>query len=687
MSHLPQYHPAHQQEKASISKLASILPQDLFILRAEDGGDYGVDRILEVVDEGVVTNVRSHIQVKSIKRNPQKDGSVKYPVPLKSVNYLLNTVNSIFLVYSASEETFYWDWTRQIALAADRKGINLRKPPQKTLTFQFTQALTQEAFGLICSKLLESNALLRRIGLDRGSLRESYVPKEDSPGLYSELLLLYLQEKYESVIGLFRGSPTDDVPASNLVALSYYHTRNYREALKTNAKTLARSPSDKQAQRVLAMILCEKGIENHNTELIKRAKETMLGLDRGEWGCDDFYNYGNILSALGEYIDAIAHYEIALEINPDGPMAWKNMATCYFYQKDHQQGMKCLDRALELDESLIEALISKANTLRDVYSEPQQAADLLKKALELSDIDYFDNSVIYYWLAKSLSDAGDPHQALAAIDQGQMVHPGNESLEAMRLAVLVEHWRNSEGLSDHAVHSLSVAIEKRPKAFPLRTELVKIYAGQGKSREAYFLILETFWELNFDCADEVLYRFPVSDLAALVSRLGDYLEFRAKNNSDAGFFENFDIHTTTLQKIELVFAIKFANLLDIVVPGRQEDALLGELDGYIAEFRSTTETCSELITEGCKDASVGEQSELIAQLVLALPELVLRELTRQIGWLLTTRGYGAKVADRMIRESKHIGGWFSETVEPVLKGVHNVIGWSEKTDPRQTSRG
>ena len=113
MSQLPKVHSTHIQEKNSYQALENILPKDLFIIREEVGGDYGVDRIIEVVQDGFASNLRSHIQVKSIKNSSSND-VIKFPVPVKTINYLRNSVASLFFVYSEADDCLYWQWVNKI---------------------------------------------------------------------------------------------------------------------------------------------------------------------------------------------------------------------------------------------------------------------------------------------------------------------------------------------------------------------------------------------------------------------------------------------------------------------------------------------------------------------------------------------------------------------------------------------
>ena len=174
MGNLPQHHSSHKQEAKSLGKLRELLPNDLFILRSEDGGDYGVDRILEVVNDGSVTNIRAHVQVKSQKKETKSD-SVRFPVPINTINYLLNTIHSLFIIYSVNEDAFYWEWTRQIALSANGKQIDLESINQKTFSYTFQKMLDLSAFEDIHKKLISDNQLLKDIEVDCRPLEKTLI--------------------------------------------------------------------------------------------------------------------------------------------------------------------------------------------------------------------------------------------------------------------------------------------------------------------------------------------------------------------------------------------------------------------------------------------------------------------------------------------------------------------------------
>lgn len=120
MDNLPQSTSTHDQERKALIRLSNTVPMGLFILREEDGGDYGVDRILELrQDTTLVTNHRIHLQLKSeedAQRN--KDGTYSFPIPISNLNYLMNQPHSLFIVYLMNEDVLVWEWVTAIYAAA-----------------------------------------------------------------------------------------------------------------------------------------------------------------------------------------------------------------------------------------------------------------------------------------------------------------------------------------------------------------------------------------------------------------------------------------------------------------------------------------------------------------------------------------------------------------------------------------
>lgn len=167
MPKLPISDNSHDQERRSLTALNNAIDGDLFLLRSEDGGDYGVDRILELKIFGKhVSNFRAHSQVKSVangKRN--SDGSVSFAVPLTTLNYLYNQPNSLFILYLENEHMLLWEWVTEIVQFTKLREIDLENTLQETVSFRFEKILDRTSLELIHSRVVSTSTVVRNVAI------------------------------------------------------------------------------------------------------------------------------------------------------------------------------------------------------------------------------------------------------------------------------------------------------------------------------------------------------------------------------------------------------------------------------------------------------------------------------------------------------------------------------------------
>lgn len=173
MENLPNAHESHDQERTSALRFELLVPKDLFLVREENGGDYGVDRILELrKNSKYVSNVRSHVQLKSLKStNRNNDLSVSYPVSINNINYLMNQNFSLYIIYLSDEEKFLWDWVVNIYYSCLDSNIDVTTTDQEKFSYRFSNELDKKAFEEIHVGILEKSAFLRTISEKRLYLR------------------------------------------------------------------------------------------------------------------------------------------------------------------------------------------------------------------------------------------------------------------------------------------------------------------------------------------------------------------------------------------------------------------------------------------------------------------------------------------------------------------------------------
>ncbi len=168
LSHrLPKSPASYQLAARGKEAVRSSVPQDLFFDREETGVDYGVDLILEMVDGENVTNFRLYLQIKATNQSSRDSSTLfAYPVELKTVEYL-SMQPSIFIVWSASTGTLWWDYCAEILRAARTKESEKPKNiPKKTIRYGFSRILNEETWGMIHRNCLDLYHTLRSLALN-----------------------------------------------------------------------------------------------------------------------------------------------------------------------------------------------------------------------------------------------------------------------------------------------------------------------------------------------------------------------------------------------------------------------------------------------------------------------------------------------------------------------------------------
>lgn len=329
---LPKRLVTYDQEEESIDRFRIIVPRDKFFVRNEGGRDYGVDLILELRKEkNLLTNFRTHIQMKSVfntKRNC--DGSLSFPVPIKTLNYLMNQANSIFIVYIVNEDKFLWEWTTNIFMFCRNSNINISDTDKKKVSYKFTSELSEDSFNNIYNKIMNHGEMERKLSEYLSPL------KENCDSLFE--LLQYYKWEDENTFGngysLLR-KPTEKI---NL-AQSYISDGNYKRALEIFTS--------------LADI--------YETEFM-------------------YINCAILSQSIGKYSKAIEYSNKLLKINPKCFEAYFVKGTCLGERKKYSQAIKNLEKALNIKQC-IEAF----HNLGYIYfekGERDNAIECLNRCLE-----------------------------------------------------------------------------------------------------------------------------------------------------------------------------------------------------------------------------------------------------------------------------------------------------------------
>lgn len=678
MDKLPQIHKSHIQERTSYQKLEAVLPKNLFLLRSEDGGDYGVDRILEVVDVGSVTNIRSHLQIKSKRSVRKSTNGFSYAVPLGTLNYLLNSLNSLFLVFVESEKVFYWEWAGTIAHTYRSQRPKTGNDNHKTFSYHFTRKLGNKEVLSIHERLLKDGTLVKKLNLESNPFNRILVTDYIHNSTYRDYLMMFVDGKFEKIIALAKESQNFSPALSSLVALCYYNIYNYDEALKyiIKAEGEERNPEFK---KIRVAILCEKGIREENKITLLQAKELFLAIESNNWSWMDLYNYGNILSALGELDEAELSFRRALKLEPREAMIWKNLSDIYRKRKDHEQELECLNKALALNPALPEALICKGILLGQHFLDYEQALALLEKALEICKPTFLSSKSIYYWVGEFYKCRRNYKQALQKIEEGLTLYPGDSYLENLRLRTLIVASESNPEYENPAVRLLEEIVSKYPRDTRIRVEQLKVLSRSKSVDELLPVIVETFATQNYEVEPQAVLGLNISEIIFILENLDALHRFRKISNFCQLLFERYSVSIEKAQKIEMKVNFLFS-LLNAKIHAAKPHNLLPLLQSHASSFVSLGEYCTEVLITVTETDSVEDKAAAVTELITTLPEVLLAEFSRQSGWLIQQYNYPAELMDQLIESTDIIREWFQNCAEPILKGGYNVLKWTREKD-------
>ena len=166
------------------------------MLRPEPQPDAGVDCCVELRISGRSTGMRAHVQVKATENlKANSDGSVSYSANMRNINYLLNGLCPLYVVYIAETKELRYAWVRDEFNRIRNENVDWMR--QETVTFRFTSRLDEAGRQDVYDRIRREAMLDREIHdhLSRADVTEKtiHVNLKDSrvtdPDKIRELLL------------------------------------------------------------------------------------------------------------------------------------------------------------------------------------------------------------------------------------------------------------------------------------------------------------------------------------------------------------------------------------------------------------------------------------------------------------------------------------------------------------------
>jgi tetratricopeptide (TPR) repeat protein len=328
-----------------------------------------------------------------------------------------------------------------------------------------------------------------------------------------------------------------------LLAWAEYRLERFDEALSHINRAL-KLHEEPRFELVRACILAEKGIRDRSKPELRLAESLFRsGLSQiaGEGGMAH-YNLGNVLSALREFPEAIQQYKLALKKEKNRPEIWKNLGSAYHESGDHDSEMKCLDRALELNPLLPEALASKAVSFIIDLSKPQEAIPLLEAAYRSQPAIATRWPKFWYWFVTGCVQANNLPQAFKWVEEGLSHQPGSRSLRHLKSNILTKlrEADSAWGSKAHAFWTGELAAEAMN--FDARKQLALAENAAGNTAAAWKLVDGCLPLFDFEAG------ISLQDLGLNMEQCLDAVEFLPEYTRFRASFPLSDIWEPTSSK-------------------------------------------------------------------------------------------------------------------------------------------
>lgn len=437
-----------------------------------------------------------------------------------------------------------------------------------------------------------------------------------------------------------------DGDAWTVLAWCEYQQHHYADALASIAEAVALQPNDIQTQRIHAGILIEHGIRQGERASIVTARDALSRIVSVHGDALDLYNYGNALSALGEDASARDAYVRSLECDPLRAEAWKNLGSVYMRLGNEEEEARCYDRALALKPELPEALL--ANGIRLATSTPLEGAALIQRALDATPAARAHWPSAWRSLADACYRGGESTKALEALERGLAHHPNHEGLRHLKAHVLSKLWRADLRQVGQAEAYFRFCADAAPADFRPIEELASIYVQTSRMTEAWRVLVSFAEEEPPPVVRDAFISDPEGVIASF-RYLRAYRRFREFRPITPLLDElaGHGLAASTQQRRGLTWHLGLAYTrayCALVDAPRTDEAFLA---AFVTQKEAIGRVFGEFVMEvaaECADSSREAQATLLIALT-RIPEIALRETSRQVGFIAGVLAFPTNVED------------------------------------------
>lgn len=417
---------------------AFIASSGVVLKQSSDDNDYGTDYQLEIMHDGMATNVRLQVQLKGTAAGFNTDGSVSISVKRSNLNYLLMSPGSLYVCLHIPTNTLKVTSAQSVLTRYQNMGPSWQS--QKSVTVNFAEDLTIQ-------HLIKITSLARLSALDARNRRVAHrkMNENDMVDHVRELLTVYevaddTASAVHQLINLYKSNQTE------VISAAYERFKTVLDEEHPAMMFCYMAEIDlASANKIFDRQRVELGI------LKLKAYSLADGADRAGL----HYSIGNGFAALNDFNEALEEYKIACELNNQNSdnelmaMIIKNMGGTYAALENENQAVECYLQALKNNPYLAEAHYA----LGLYYHNTGQ----FEKALEQLDKIVFSSDTqgnlidLQGWRISALFNVGEGRSAfreinalLSQADKAQWIWPwclkivsqfGRESIENAKLSL------------------------------------------------------------------------------------------------------------------------------------------------------------------------------------------------------------------------------------------------------------
>ncbi|BFZ53523.1 anaphase-promoting complex subunit cdc27 [Savitreella phatthalungensis] len=230
-----------------------------------------------------------------------------------------------------------------------------------------------------------------------------------------------------------------DVPMSTLRALAdaYYALKQYQ-----CVRSISLFDSVAEAQRMSPFVLACKARAAYESADYQLAEKVFRQLRRvSPARVLDLELYSTCLWHLDRPVELSYLAHEAMNLDRTSPQAWCVLANCFSLQREHEQALRCVRRAIELDDAFAYAHTLEGHEYA-AMEDFDRAHASFRRALRCDGLHY--NA--WYGLGMTYMKTGLNEQAHLHFDKAAQINPTNAVLVCCRGIVLERQQRHNEAL-------------------------------------------------------------------------------------------------------------------------------------------------------------------------------------------------------------------------------------------------